>query len=228
MRNQPVEEIYGANAKPTYKDIGVKWKYVWSKSKQEDDEMRVEPKDEVAYFIEADETHNMAGYNGQPEFDIADKRSYDTTQQGNLPFIRFHSHLEEDELLPLPDQHTLDYSKVHWELERWTLFTQLPALMKYDRNTRLLLEQMQEGQIQVPDYINEINPPSLWTYFSTLPSWARADPLVRNTMMAMEYHKPGTDIRQKEQLLNLACSFLRPIDSTLREVLAEACMSNKV
>ena len=47
-------------------------------------------------------------------------------------------------------------------------------------------------------------------------------------MMAMEYHHPGVDIRSKEQALNLACSFLRPVDTKLKAVLAEACMSNKI
>lgn len=50
----------------------------------------------------------------------------------------------------------------------------------------------------MPDYINEINQPSLWTYYMTLPKWARNDPVVKNVMMAMEYHKHELDIRDKE------------------------------
>lgn len=46
--------------------------------------------------------------------------------------------------------------------------------------------------------------------------------------MAMEYHQPGVDIRAKEGLLNFACSFLRPIDPVLREVIVEAATANKV
>jgi hypothetical protein len=100
--------------------------------------------------------------------------------------------------------------------------------MRFDGNMKILMQQINAGQVKIPDYVNLINPPTLWTYFETLPTWARKDPFVRNVMMAMEYHKPGLDIRDKEQALNLACSFLRPIDPTLKQVLAEACMSNKV
>lgn len=87
---------------------------------------------------------------------------------------------------------------------------------------------MQQGLIKVPDYLKLVNPPTLWAYYETLPSWARKDPVVRNTMMAMEYHKPGLDIRAKEQALNMVCSMLRPVDGTLKKVIAEAAMSQKV
>lgn len=99
--------------------------------------------------------------------------------------------------------------------------------MKYDKGLISTIKNLRAGVLNVPDYVNQINPPSLWTYYSTLPSWARNDPIVRNVMMTMEYHKPNLDIRQKENALNLACSFLRPIDATLREVLVQACASQK-
>jgi hypothetical protein len=88
--------------------------------------------------------------------------------------------------------------------------------------------QIQSGQIKTPDYFNIINTPTLWAYYETLPRWARNDPLVRNVMMAMEYKQPRLDIRAKEQALNFACSFLRPLDQELRKVLTEACISNKI
>ena len=47
-------------------------------------------------------------------------------------------------------------------------------------------------------------------------------------MMAMEYHHPGLHIREKENALNYACSFLRPVDSVMREMLVDACMSSKI
>ena len=71
---------------------------------------------------------------------------------------------------------------------------------------------LNQGLIKVPDYINDVNPPSLFTYYYTLPKWAREDPMVKNVVMAFEYHKPWLSIREKEQALNLTCSFLRPID----------------
>lgn len=171
----------------------------------------------------------MQHFKGQPEFVIADHDKYDQSSGAKMPFLRFHTPIRENELLPIPENHSLDYTKVMWELERWTLFKSLPSLMEFDANVKNILEKVSNGTIKVPDYVNEINPPSLNTYFSTLPSFARNDPFVRNAFMAYEHHHCGDmTIRQKEQMLNMACSFLRPIDTTMKEVLVIACMSNKV
>jgi hypothetical protein len=47
-------------------------------------------------------------------------------------------------------------------------------------------------------------------------------------MMAFEYHQPNMDIRQKEEALNMACSFLRPIEPILKKVLGDAILSQKI
>lgn len=80
----------------------------------------------------------------------------------------------------------------------------------------------------MPNYVEEINTPSLWAYYNTLPKWARDDPVIRNVVMAFEYHKPEVNIRQKEMALNFACSFLRPVDPNLREVIVDFVNSNKI
>ena len=61
-----------------------------------------------------------------------------------------------------------------------------------------------------------------------MPQWARDHPSIRNVLMAFEYHKPTLDIRQKELTMNLAMSFIRPIDKQLEEVIIEVASSNKV
>lgn len=80
----------------------------------------------------------------------------------------------------------------------------------------------------MPDYYKLVNIPTLWSYYHTLPKWARNDPIVRNVMVAMEFKQPNMDIRAKEEALNFACSFLRPMDKELRNLLTEACISNKI
>ena len=82
MRNQPIEEIYGKGASPDFRDIGVRWKYVWNKSTQDEEAMTVEPKDDATQFVETDELYPMEGYTGNPEFDIANREKYDLTQSG--------------------------------------------------------------------------------------------------------------------------------------------------
>jgi len=47
MRNQPIDALYGKNASPDFRDIGARWKYVFSKNEIEEDAMHVESKDDV-------------------------------------------------------------------------------------------------------------------------------------------------------------------------------------
>ena len=136
MRNQPVKEIYG-DEEPSFRDIGVKWKYTYTKQKNEEETMIIEKKDHIAGFLSQNHLYEMEGYEGIAEFDVANFDQYQNT--GRLPFLRFSSHIAKDELLPIPEKHTLDYSELHWELERWTLFKSLPNLINFDKNMRMLL-----------------------------------------------------------------------------------------
>lgn len=52
--------------------------------------------------------------------------------------------------------------------------------------------------------------------------------MIKNAVIAAEYRQPGVDIRTKEEMLNFAVSFLRPIDPILKEVLCEAAGANKI
>lgn len=188
MRNQPEHLIYEGEDRKNYHDIGVRYKYIWNKQVQDPDALAIEYKDDVANFLERNELYPMQHYEGIPEFDLLDREKYDTSMPGKLPALRFHSHITQDELLPLPNDHTLRYSEVHYEIERWSLFRALPMLTTFDQQLKQALVNVAAGRVKVPDYLKEINPPSLWAYYYTLPKWARDDPIVRNVMMAMEYH----------------------------------------
>lgn len=82
----------------------------------------------------------MQGYEGAAEWDIADRAKYDTKLPGQLPFLRFHSHIKEDELLPIPEEHTMLHEDFQWEIERWTLFMALPKLMNWDKQMWQIIE----------------------------------------------------------------------------------------
>lgn len=226
MRNQPVEQIYGKGVKPDYRDIGVKWTFGYGKQRDQDLKMVVERKDTIREFLESNEAYTLESFDDIPEFAIADFDHYNNAHK--MPFLRFHTNIRQDELLPLPDQHTLDYSKLHPHLERWTLFQSLPQIYNFTTSSQMLASQICSGMIKVPNYTKLVNIPTLWSYYETLPRWARNDPIVRNVMMAMEYKQPHLGIRQKEDALNFACSFLRPISQDLRKVLADAMASNKI
>ena len=87
---------------------------------------------------------------------------------------------------------------------------------------------LRQGTLRVPDFMNTINPPSLFAYYETLPKWARDHPAVRNVLMAFEYHKPTLDIRQKEIAMNYAMSYIRPIDPVMEDIIIEVATSTKL
>jgi hypothetical protein len=72
MRNQPVEQIYGKNSSPDFRDIGVKWTFGYGKQKDQDLQMIVERKDTIKEFLEANEAYTLENYEDIPEFAIAD------------------------------------------------------------------------------------------------------------------------------------------------------------
>lgn len=170
----------------------------------------------------------MAEYEGTPEFELFPLESYNVKDESEIPTLNFKTNQGNDELGPEMDKMITFYQRYCWEMEPWTIFRSLPSMIHYDNAIHAFYKGIQQGLIQIPDYTNDINPPSLWAYYHTLPSWARQHPIVRNVMMTMEYHKPYTDIRQKELALNFACSFLRPIDEKLADVIAEIASSTKI
>jgi len=52
--------------------------------------------------------------------------------------------------------------------------------------------------------------------------------MVRNVLYAFEYHKPHMDIRQKELAMNMICSYLRPVEGRLKDVIVEVSKATKI
>ena len=77
--------------------------------------------------------------------------------------------MDVGELAPQPAEHTFVYHDIHYELERWTVFRMLPQLMKFDQTMLNFFRGLRDGTLEVPNFEKDINPPSLWAYYSTLP-----------------------------------------------------------
>lgn len=123
-----------------------------------------------------------------PEFELAEDEKYNVQNEDEMPSISYSTHLSPHELTPLPATHGLDYQKVHYELENWTMFRTLPQMMHYDQSMTNLIKGLNNGLIKIPDWLLNINPPSLFAYYNTLPQWAREHPTIRSMVMAFEYH----------------------------------------
>jgi hypothetical protein len=100
-----------------------------------------------------------------------------------------------DELYPQHNENTLNYQLLHPELERWALFRSLPPLLKYEKALTQTMQDIENGLKVVPKYTQIINPPTLLTYYLTLPTWVREHQAITNVFYAMEYHQTRTDIR---------------------------------
>lgn len=210
VENQPKSIYQGEHC--DFKELGVKQRFI---PMVRDTTENVERKTPINYFLEEDEIYPLCNYTGQPEFSIFERDHYNVEEDEDLPSVSFSTNVGVNELPPLPSEFTLNYQEFHYELERWTVFRALPMVMKYDQAMNNFFKGVRQGTLKVPDFVNTINPPSLFAYYETLPQWARDYPPVRDVLMAFEYHKPTLDIRQKEIAMNYALSFIRPIDKEL-------------
>lgn len=91
-----------------------------------------EVKNPNSYFFQYDELYPMQTYKGQPEFELFNRENFQADSPETLPQITFTSSTSANELLPQHDDNTLDWQKLHPELESWTAFRALPELMKFD------------------------------------------------------------------------------------------------
>ena len=98
-----------------------------------------------------------------------ERERYNVTNDEELPSISISTNMKPHDLPPLPTDHTLVYQQVHYDLEKWTVFRALPEMMKFDQSIVSFLKGLRNGTLKVPDFINTVNPPSLWAYYLTLP-----------------------------------------------------------
>jgi len=148
-------------------------------------------------FFEKDELFPGESYEGPDNLDMSDPQFYNVGPDEPMPSVVISSSMETNELTPIPAEHQYLYDEFHFDLEKWAVFRAMPKMEKFDRTMFDFLTGIHNGTFKVPDFVNTINPPSLWGYYSTLPQWIRDHPAIKNVFMAMEYHKPQLSLRQK-------------------------------
>ena len=92
------------------------------------------------------------------------------------------------ELAPQTMENVLNYNHYHTQQEPWAIFIALPLLVRYDKLTVEWFKGLQNGTLFIPQFMKNTNPPSLWAYYLTLPTWCRNNPVIYNCMHAFEYH----------------------------------------
>jgi|LakMenEpi03Aug12_release.lakeMendotaPanAssembly.Ray.scaffolds.fasta_scaffold110751_1 hypothetical protein len=140
------------------------------------------------HFFEADEPYPMSNVKTQPEWEIFDRDNFNVTNQDDLPAVTFTSMMDENELAPQTTDNVINYWHYHAEQEPWAIFRALPELVKYDKAMIEMFKGMQNGTLPIPAFMKNTNPPSLWAYYLTLPTWLRNNSVIYNCVHAFEYH----------------------------------------
>lgn len=170
----------------------------------------------------------MATVNDPPEFAISERDKYNVANPSELGPTTFMTAQEAHELPPQTTDNVLNYLQYHQEQEPWAIFRALPELIKYDKALADFFRGLSNGSLHIPNWMAQTNPASVWAYYLTLPTWCRDHPVIYNMVHAFEYHQPMVDIRKKELGMNYACSFLKPIEGRLRDVIIEVAASKKI
>ena len=212
-------------------ELGVKTKYLRSKDDQSNAQKgaqkMVYQSPVIDVFTNRDPADPFEQHDFIPEFAMFDKANFQTQEGIRNPELTFQSNTGPNELPPMQPDCPMDYEKVHFDLEKWSVYRLLPQLLKWDRAMMDFVTNVDKGMIVIPDYHKERNQPSLWTYYNTLPEWCRENNFVRQTLFAFEYNKPHLNMQEKELALNFAASLLRPIEGRFRDVITQVAMSNK-
>ena len=181
------------------------------------------------YFFTQDELYAGQNYEGRPNEELFDPTNYNTQTEEESPRISFTTTLGPLELPPVHRDFNPSYQHFHWDLERWAVFRALPNIVKMKRDLDKFVADCAANYKSLELAEKEDAPnPSLWAYYSTLPAWCREHSVVRSVLFAFEYHKPEMTLREKELAMNLACSYLRPIEGRLKEVIVQAAQSQKL
>ena len=112
VSNQPFKEIYGTD-EPTLRDIGVQWQWLYTQKKVDDNATLNATMDPIAEFVRTKEMYMNQTYEGAPEWDAMDEESI-SPNSPTLPHIRYHSNIRDDQMLPIPEEHSLRHDEVHF------------------------------------------------------------------------------------------------------------------
>lgn len=72
-----------------------------------------------------------------------------------------------------------------------------------------------------PYFVPRGKTPSLMRYYQTLPKHIQEHPGLKDIYLGLEFHCPYIPYEEKEQLLNLACTKILPLDKLSRRAMSD-------
>ncbi|KAL4478636.1 hypothetical protein ABPG74_006871 [Tetrahymena malaccensis] len=139
--------------------------------------------------------------------------------------ITFHSGLQDYEIPAFPE--TLNSYITHYQIpsiEKWSIFRQFPNMYHwwkkfYETNKRMSEQPMVRYQYS--------GIPSVYTYFYTMPEFARNNIVVQNVARCFEFNRPELNHQQKIMALNYAAKFALPLDDLIVHAASQMIVSQK-
>ncbi|CAI2384693.1 unnamed protein product [Moneuplotes crassus] len=116
------------------------------------------------------------------------------------------------DITDIPNNFDWEYTQNCLKTERWATFRYAPNLFYQFAHLKKEIKILTRRH-------GDVETPSLWAYFETMPSWATDHPFVRQVLMGIEYNKPFERLKDKELALNFAMSLLKPIDKDTEKIL---------
>ena len=126
------------------------------------------------------------------------------------------------EKIAIPKELPLEFERAHMTVNQ---YVGRDALRKFVSSLYPPIMRALQGKQAITSLEGKY-PPSLFTYYYTLPKWAQDCPAMRQTLIALEFYRPDVTMAQKEQGLN---KVLRTIASSGGDnaILAEALFDNE-
>lgn len=208
VRNLPKELM--PDGQEDVRRHGGRFQFKRPKQNEKEEDLRMELS-QIDEFYLADEITPGAKLPAPAEFLLLDHDSYQVGDNDPIPDVVLSSYTGTRQLDPLPASFSLVYDEIHHVVEKWGVFKCLPDFYRYARGVSFYINLVKSQSVLGGYDYQEHMPGMLWAYYSLLPDYARNNPIVRNSYIALEHHQPRMTLEQKQVALNLACSLVMPI-----------------
>lgn len=112
---------------------------------------------------------------------------------------------EIDVLPPTMSNHYLDNIE---EVAKWSYFQFIP---RYKSFMKGIFEMPPELWAKTLQKLSPKKQQTLLSYYYLLPKWARDHPIIKMVVQNLEHTKAHSTYREKQLMVNLACSLIMPI-----------------
>ena len=116
---------------------------------------------------------------------------------------------DPDEIDVLPPKLSVHYLDNIEEVAKWSYFQFIP---RYKSFMKGLFDFPAETYSKTLENFRPKKQQTLLSYYYLLPKWARDHPSIKMVVQNLEHTKAHSSYREKQLMVNLACSLIMPIN----------------